>query len=66
MPSATLNTNTVDGLIAMPVQPINPAVIINGMRFGINEQINTRNDVNKYNMHSEINRNAHKILSFNP
>jgi hypothetical protein len=43
-----------------------PAVTIKGIILGIKEQINIRNDLNKYNMQSEINKNAHNRLSFKP
>ena len=66
MPSATLNINTVDGLSGTPAQPIMPAVIISGTRLGTREQINILADLNKFNMHTEISRNAQKILSFKP
>jgi len=43
-----------------------PAVSSNGIIFGIREQIKMRKDLNKYNMHSAISRNAHSILSLKP
>ena len=66
IPSATLKTSTVDGFKAMPTQPITPAVITKGIRLGINEHNNMRNERNKYNIQRVINKNAQKILSFNP
>ena len=38
IPSATLNTITVEGFSDMPAQPIMPAVITSGTRLGISEQ----------------------------
>ena len=66
MPSATLKISTVDGFNGTPAQPITPAVITNGIRLGISEQINILADLNKYNMHKAISKKAQKILSFNP
>ncbi len=47
MPSATLNTNTVEGLNAIPHHPIIPAVIIRGIILGIREHNNILKDLNK-------------------
>lgn len=47
IPSATLKTSTVEGFMAMPIQPISPAVITNGIKLGINEQSKILNDLNK-------------------
>ena len=66
MPNATLNTSTVEGLSGTPAQPITPAVITNGIRLGMREQINILADLNKYSMQSEMSKNAQAILSFNP
>ena len=66
IPSATLNINTVDGLSGIPAQPMMPAVITNGITFGINQQMSTLKDLNKYSMHKAINAKAHMILSFKP
>ena len=66
MPSATLKMSTVDGFRRTPAQPIIPAVTTNGMILGINEQIKMRNDLNKYNIHKAINKNAQNRLCFNP
>ena len=66
MPRATLKTSTVEGFRGTPTQPIIPAVITNGTRLGIKEQIKIRSDLNKYNIHTAIRRKAQKILSFNP
>ena len=66
IPKATLKTITVDGFKVMPIQPIIPAVIINGIKFGTNEQSNIRNERNKNNIQNAISKNAQKILSFNP
>ena len=35
MPNATLKTNTVDGFNGIPTQPMMPAVMSNGMMFGM-------------------------------
>jgi hypothetical protein len=43
-----------------------PAVTIKGIMLGIKEQTNIRNDLNKYNIQREINKNAHNRLSFKP
>src|SRR6187397_2538442 len=66
IPRATLKTSTVDGLSGTPTHPITPAVITNGMRLGINEQINILADLNRYNIQIEISKKAQRILSFNP
>ena len=66
IPSATLNTNTVEGFKATPVQPITPAVITSGTKLGINEQSRMRNDLNRYNIHKAISPNAYIMLSFKP
>ena len=47
IPSATLNTNTVEGFNGTPAQPITPAVINNGIILGISEQISMRAERNK-------------------
>src|SRR5258706_8165102 len=66
IPNATLKTNTVEGFKRTPAHPIMPAVTIRGITFGIREQKSIRKDLNKYNMHKAINKNAQKILSFKP
>src|SRR5665647_1346529 len=66
MPSATLKISTVEGFRRTPAQPIMPAVTTNGIKLGIREQINIRTDLNKYNIHKAINKNAHKRLCFKP
>ncbi len=66
MPNATLNTNTVEGFKRIPAHPIIPAVTTNGITFGMREQKSIRKDLNKYNMHKAMNKNAQKILSFKP
>src|SRR5450631_519542 len=66
MPSATLKISTVEGFRRTPVHPIIPAVITNGIKLGMSEQIKILNDLNKYNIHNAINKNAHKRLCFNP
>ena len=62
IPSAMLKTRTVEGFRETPTQPITPAVITNGIIFGIKEHNKIRNDLNKYSMHTAIKRNAHNIL----
>ena len=47
IPNATLKISTVDGLSLTPVHPIIPAVTINGITFGIREQIKILRDLNK-------------------
>ena len=37
IPKAILKTSMVDGLMGTPINPISPAVIINGSKLGINE-----------------------------
>ena len=66
IPSATLNTNTVEGFNGTPTQPITPPVIMSGIIFGNKEHNNIFSDLNKYNMHKAINKKAQRILSFNP
>src|SRR5689334_20505437 len=66
IPKATLKTNTVEGLSGIPIQPITPAVIINGIIFGMREQSNILKERNKYNMQSAIRRKAKTMLDFNP
>src|SRR5438067_12723219 len=66
IPSATLNTSTVEGFKAIPVQPITPAVTTSGTKLGIKEQSQIRNDLNRYSIHKAINPNAYIMLSFKP
>ena len=66
IPKATLKTNTVLGFSGTPTHPITPAVIIKGIILGNNEHTKIRTDLNKYNIHKAINKNAQKTLSFNP
>ena len=66
IPNATLNTNTVEGFNGTPAQPITPAVTTSGIKFGNKEQTKILKDLNKYNIQRAINKNAQKILSFNP
>ena len=66
IPNATLKTKTVEGLRRIPTHPITPAVITKGMILGIREQSKILKDRKRYNMHRAINRNAQKILPFNP
>ena len=66
IPSAMLKINTVEGFSGTPAQPITPAVIINGIIFGISEAINILNDLNRNSMHNVINKKAHMILSIKP
>src|ERR1700760_3928924 len=66
IPSAILNTSTVDGFNGTPTQPITPAVINSGITLGISEHNRMRKERKRYNMHNAINRNAQIILSFNP
>src|SRR5688500_17860508 len=66
IPNATLNTRTVEGFKGMPTQPITPAVITSGTRFGINEHNNIRKERNRYSMHKAISMKAQNILSFSP
>ena len=40
IPKAILNTKMVEGFIGTPKYPINPAVITNGSKLGINETNN--------------------------
>lgn len=47
IPNATLKTNTVDGFKGTPAQPIIPAVITNGITFGISEHTKIRTDLNR-------------------
>ena len=52
IPNAILKTRIVDGFNGIPVNPITPAVIMSGKRFGINEIIiilteRNRNAINK-------------------
>ncbi|OPZ17601.1 MAG: hypothetical protein BWZ05_01311 [Bacteroidetes bacterium ADurb.BinA245] len=47
IPNATLKTNTVDGFSGMPIQPISPAVINNGIILGISEQARIRAERNR-------------------
>ena len=58
MPKATLKINTVDGFSGTPAQPITPAVITNGIRLGMREQIKIRADLKRYNMQIAINKKA--------
>src|SRR6476469_7710391 len=66
IPNATLNTKTVEGFNRTPAQPITPAVISSGTKFGMREQTNILKERNRYNMQMVINRNAQRILSFKP
>ncbi len=66
MPNATLNTNTVEGFKRIPAHPIIPAVTTSGITFGIREQKSIRKDLNKYNMHNAMSKNAYNILSCKP
>lgn len=66
IPKATLNTITVDGFKVMPDQPITPAVITNGIKLGIKEQINILNERNRNSIQKAIKTNAQNILSFKP
>jgi hypothetical protein len=43
----TFNDKDLDGLIEMPIHPISPAVITNGIKLGISEQSRILNDRNK-------------------
>ena len=47
IPNATLNTKTVDGFMAIPTQPIKPAVMINGIKLGMSEAIKIRIDLKR-------------------
>ena len=47
IPNATLKTSTVEGFRGTPAQPIMPAVITRGIRFGIREHNKIRTDLNK-------------------
>src|SRR5215203_2018091 len=66
IPSATLKIKTVDGFSGIPTHPITPAVITSGIKFGNKEHNKIFHDLNRYNIHNAIRRNAHKILSFKP
>src|SRR5678810_347552 len=66
IPSATLKIKTVDGFKGIPTHPMTPAVITSGIKLGSKEHNKILHDLNRYNIHRAIRRNAQKILSFKP
>ena len=58
IPNAILNTKMVEGFIGTPRNPINPAVINKGSKFGIKETKIILNDRNINAINMEINKMA--------
>ena len=58
IPKAILNTKMVEGLSGIPENPITPAVIINGSKFGMSEMIIILKDLNMYAINKAISRMA--------
>ena len=62
IPNAIENTRMVEGLIAIPVQPIIPAVNKSGIMLGISAINTILTDLNRSAMTSAIRRIAREIL----
>ena len=54
IPKAILNINIVDGLIGIPKNPINPAVVNKGSKFGISETRTILTEENKIDINDAI------------
>ena len=55
IPKAILKISIVEGLIGIPMYPINPAVISNGSKFGIREIMIILKFLKRYAINRDIN-----------
>ena len=65
IPKAMVNIIEVDMLIDVPIKPIKPPIIANGITFGIMESNAIRIDLNMKPINSAINKNTNFTCVYN-
>ena len=58
IPNAILNIKIVDGLIGIPMYPINAAVVIKGNKLGISDTITILTEENKTDINEAMSKMA--------